>query len=185
MEKNKIMIIGLVIVIIALIAGIAIALTGNNNALGSSENSISNYETSEGMEIYNFDSAFSMEVPNGTVFLKTRMDGNGTGIISEGNAKDYFSKDNEFEIYYIESHMLNDERVNYILALDEGNVTTEQDGDLLIIHDHDASGKVGKTWETTEFKEAISIYKGTKFILIEGNDIDLIKSMAKTIKFRD
>ena len=183
MEKNKIMIIGLIIVIIALIAGIAIALTGNNNnTLGSSEDSISNYEASEGMELYNFDSAFVMEVPNGTVFLKTRMNGNDTGILSEGTVKDYFSKD---KIYYIESHMLNDERVNYILALDDGNVTTEQDGDLLIIHDHDASGKVGKTWETTEFKEAISIHKGTKFLLIEGNDIDFIKSMAETIKFRD
>ena len=174
MEKNKIMIVGLVILIIALIAGITIALTGNG----------SNYQASEGMELYNFDSAFTMEVPKDTIFLKTRMDINETGIISEGIVKDYFSENKEFEIYYIDSHMLNDERVDYMLSLDEGNVTTEQSGNLIIIHDHDASGKVGKTWDKSEFKEEIAIHKGTEFIWIFGNDADLIKSMAETIKFR-
>ena len=176
MDKNKIIIVGLIIVIVALIAGLAIALTGNNSGVS---------QASEGMEIYNFDSAFTMEVPNGTKFLKTRIDINETGIVSEGILKDYFSKNKEFEVYYVDSHMLNDERVNYVLALDDENATYEQDGDFIIQHYPDSSGKVGKTWETSDFKESIAIHKGTELIIIEGNDIDFIKSMAKTIKFRE
>lgn len=177
MDKNKIIIIGIVIVIIALIAGIAIALTGNGS------NGVS--EASKGMDIYNFDSVFTMEVPENTTFLKTWLDANESGIITEGDVADFFSKNKEFEVYYIDSHMLNDARVDYILAVDDGNITTEQDGDLIIIHDPTSSGKVGKTWETTEFKEAVAIHKGTKLVLIEGNDPDFIKSMANTIKFRE
>lgn len=177
MDKNKIIIVGLIIAIVALIAGLAIALTGSNNSSAS--------QASEGMELYNFDSAFTMEVPNGTKFLKTRIDVNETGIVSEGIFKDYFSKNKEFEICYMDSHMLNDERVNYILAIDEENVTTEHDGDFIIQHYSDSSGKIGKTWETSDFKESIAIHKGTELIIIEGNDIDLIKSMAETIKFRE
>lgn len=176
MDKNKIIIIGLIVVIIALIAGLAIALTGNDNSGVS--------QASEGMEIYNFDSAFTMEVPNGTKFLKTWLDGNET-ILTEGIVKDYYSKDNEFSVTYINSRMLNDERINYMFFEDLGNITTEQSGDSLLVHYHDSTGKIGKTLDDTDFKEAIIIQKGVEIVELEGNDMDFLKSMADTVKFRE
>ncbi len=178
MEKNKIIIIGLVIVVIALIAGLATTLTNNGN------DSIMESAASEGMEIYNFDSAFTMEVPKNTKFLKTWFDGNES-FLSEGIFKEYYSKNNEFSVSYINSRMLNDERINYIFFEDLGNVTSEQSGDYLLIHYHDSTGKIGKTLDDTDFKEAIVLHKGAEIVELEGNDINFLKSMADTIKFKE
>lgn len=172
MDKNKIIIAGLAVVIIALIGAIGIFLTSHSS------------NVSEGMERYNFDSAFTMDVPEGTVFLKTWWDEEDT-ILTEGIFKDYFSKDNEFYVNYINSRMLNDERINYMFLEDLGNISTEESGDYLIVHYHDATGKVGKNIDKSDFKEALIIHKGSELIELEGNDINFLKSMADTIKFKE
>lgn len=68
-KRDKIIIGSLIVVIIALIAGVAFMFSGNNLSAGGGS-------APEGMKIYDFNSEFKMAVPENTKFLKTwnRMD---------------------------------------------------------------------------------------------------------------
>ena len=175
MEKNKIRIFGFVSVILIL----SISLT----TVCASDGFFSIFESSpEGMVSYNFDSAFTMYVPENTTFLKTWLNADESLLFS-GEYKDFFSKENEFAVTFIDSNMINDERINYLL--EDENVKIEQSGDNIIAHYPDRDGKIEKSLEDTYFKEAIAIHKGSKLVIIEGNDLDFLKSMADTIEFRE
>ncbi|WP_407424055.1 hypothetical protein [Methanobrevibacter sp.] len=176
MEKNhKIIIVGLIIVIIALIAGIAYMTMGNSSPSKGGGNA------PDGMQIYDFNSEFKMSVPKNAKFLK---EWNYTDPIW-GSGYSYFDKDNEFAILYVDTPLITHEFANAMVdAMNKsGNGTFEVDGDLLICHNLKANGKVGDNLENTNFTERIVLQKGHQVVGVSGNDLDLIKSMANTIKF--
>lgn len=180
MKKEKWIIIGLIIVVIALIAGIAFMFLG-----GDASNNGSN--VSEGMEIFNFDSLFTMEVPENTKFLKSSLLGVEDGIYANlGISKSYFSKNNEFCVRYIHSGVFDK---NAIIQLVNGSakddVTFEESGNMIIAHNKNSDGKVGNDYENTNFTDMVVVYKGLDIVVLSGNDADLIKSMADTIEFRE
>ena len=175
------MIIGLIIVIIALIAGIAFMFLGDDS-------SISRSNVSEGMEKYNFDSVFTMEIPENTRFLKSLNSDDQDGVYYEnmGNFKSYFSKNKEFSVRYIHSGMIDKNMlISLVNGSEEDNVTFEESGNMIIAHNKNNNGKVGKTDEKSNFTDMVVVYKGLDVVVIKGNDADLIKSMANTIEFRE
>ena len=177
MEKNKIKIFGLIIVIVALFAATSIAFASNDFLnLGGSP------QTSD-MEKYDFDGAFTMNVPKDNNFSESLLEGDDK-VVSDGVSRGYFSKDNQFSVLYVNSDELNDELVGEILSLNDTNVTSQEDGDFLIVHYNNASGKVGNSWDTSEFKESVAIYNDTDLIVIDGNDLDFIKAMADTVELK-
>ena len=90
MEKNhKIIIVGLIIVIIALVVGLAYMMVGNNLSGGGN--------VPEGMERYNFDSVFSMAVPKDSKFLKTV---NSSALDTVGYGASFFDKNNEIYVFH-------------------------------------------------------------------------------------
>ena len=62
-KRDKIIVIGLIIVILALVAGLAYMFMGNNL-------SVSDSSVPQGMQKYDFDSAFTMNVPKGCKIFK-------------------------------------------------------------------------------------------------------------------
>ena len=172
-KRDKIIIAGMIIVIIALIAGLAFMLTGNNLSVGGAA-------SPEGMKMYDFNSEFKMAVPQDAKFLKSW---NGSdSIFADGYQ--YFDKDNEIMVSYIDSPMITHEFIDTIANLSEsfGNATIEHDGDLIIFHNKN-DGIVGKSVEESNFTESVILQKGHMVVGVSGNDLDLIKSMIKTVEF--
>lgn len=173
-RKNKIIIAVLVIIIIALAIGVAYSIF-NNSLLKS--NSVP-----DGMKKYDFNSEFKMAVPENTRFLK---EWNNTNLLNLVNAYSYFDKNNEFSVVYADSPLVTHEFLNEVI--DEGNrsgnATVTVEGDLIIAHSLKNNGKVGNTLEKSNFTETIMIQKGHMVVVINGNDLDLIKQMANTIEF--
>ena len=81
-KKNKIIIAVLVIIIIALVCVIGLTFFGNMNPTKTN---------STNTTVYNFDSAFTMEIPKGTVFKKSWNDSGNFGVF-----KTYDEKGNKF-----------------------------------------------------------------------------------------
>lgn len=175
MEKShKIIIVGLVIVIIALVAGLAYMFMGNNLS-GAGET------VPDGMQRYNFDSAFTMVVPKDAKFLKdfnTSFEGFGQGV-------SYFDKGNKFAISYANSPIFTHDFISYFTNVSNasGNATFEFDGDLIISHNLKNNGKIGKTLENSNFTNTVMIQRGHEMVAINGNDVDSIKSMIKTLEW--
>lgn len=176
MEKShKIIIVGLVIVIIALVAGLAYMLTGNN--LSAEKGSVP-----EGMKMYDFNSEFKMAVPKDVKFLKQW---NKSEDMMFGQGYIYFDRNNEIQVGYVDSPMITHELVDAWVKAgnSSGNATFDFEGDLIIAHYIKNSGKMAKNPEDSEFKELIILQKGHRLVGILGNDLNLTKSMINTIEF--
>jgi len=175
-RKYQIIIISLVIVIIAL-AGCFVYMAMGGNFLTNSAS------IPQGMEMYDFNSEFKMAVPANAKFLKTWNNTDDGFMPIQGYS--YFDKNNEIAINYMDSPFITHEFIDEFIKMDNssGNATVEYEGDLIIVHNIKNNGKVGKTFENSKFKEGIAIQKGHMMVLIAGNDLDKIKSMANTIEF--
>ena len=174
-KRDKIIITGMIIVIIALIAGLAFMLTGNNLSVGGAA-------SPEGMKMYDFNSEFKMAVPNDVKFLKSWNNSDVAVFVGEYN---YFDKNNEIMVSYIDSPMVTHEIINNMIKASNssGNATFDFEGDLIISHNVKNNGKVGKSADQSKFKERIFLQKGHMLVIVSGNDLDLIKSMIKTVEF--
>lgn len=172
-KREKIIIFGLIIIIIVLLVGLTTLSLGNFS---------NNDKSIDGMQKYDFNSVFKMDVPDNVRFLK---EWNNTDEFNFGDVYTYFDKKNKFAVKYMESPMITHEFVNSFLESENksGNITFEHDNDMIIVHMKKNNGKIGKTLEKTNFKEGIMIQKGHTLIMIQGNDLDFIKSMANTIEF--
>ena len=173
-KRDKIIIAGLVIVIIALLACLAYMFMGNNMSAGDG--------APEGMKMYDFNSEFKMAVPKDVRFLKSW---NNSGDVIFGMGYSYFDKNNEILVSYIDSPLVTHEVIDTMVNVtnSSGNATFEFEGDMIISHNVKNNGKVGNSAEESNFTETILLQKGHMAVGILGNDLDLIKSMAKTIEF--
>ena len=170
-KKNKIIIAVLVIIIVALIAAVGFMFFGGMNPAKSSNANAT---------VYNFDSAFTMEVPKGTVFKKSWNDSGNFGV-----SKTYNDKGKRFSIQYIGSPAVTDGLVNFIVneANSTGDVKIEHDGDLIILH-HIAKKSKNNVLEIDgEFKHVVLSHKNDEFVGIAGNNTDELVKMAKTIDY--
>lgn len=172
MERNsKIIIAVLVIIVIALVAAIGLSFFGDMNQPKTN---------STNATVYNFDSAFTMEVPKGTVFKKSWNDSGNFGV-----SKTYDDKGKRFSIQYIGSPAVTDGLVNFIVneANSTGDVKIEHDGDLIILH-HIAKKSKNNVLEIDgEFKHVVLSHKNDEFVGIAGNNTDELVKMAKTIDY--
>ena len=176
MEKShKIIIVGLVIVVIAMVAGLAYMLTGNN--LSAEKGSVP-----EGMKMYDFNSEFKMAVPKDVKFLKQW---NNSEDMMFGQGYTYFDKNNKIMVAYSNSPMITHEFIDTMVNISNssGNATFEFDGDLIIGHFIKNSGKMAKNPNDSEFKESIILQRGHMIVGVSGNDLNLIKSMINTVEF--
>ena len=174
-RKYQIIIISLVIVIIAL-AGCFVYMAMGGNFLTKSAS------IPQGMEMYDFNSEFKMAVPANAKFLKTW---NNSEDFLFDQAYSYFDKNNEIAINYMDSPFITHEFVDEFIKMgnSSGNATIDYEGNLIIVHNIKNNGKVGKTFENSNFKENIFIQKGHMMVFVAENDLDKIKSMANTIEF--
>ena len=169
MERDKIIIAGMVIVIIALVAGLAFMFAGNNISVGGTA-------LPEGMKMYDFNSEFKMAVPNNVKFLKSW---NGSDSVFGGGYQ-YFDKNNGIMVSYVTHELIN----NMIkIRNSSGNSTFDFEGDLIISHNVKNDGEIGKSAEDSNFTQSVIIQKGHMIVGVSGNDLNLIKSMIKTVKF--
>ena len=178
MERKYLpLIVGLLILVLVLITAIAFVLMDNNSMNG-------NQVDLEGMKMFDFNSEFKMAVPEDAKFLKIWGDMDSF-LGSSGYS--YFDKDNEIGITYILSPMVTEELVNGLVdrTNSSGNVSIEFDGDLIIAHALKNNGKMGKSAQDSNFKYTILLQKGHLLIGVLGNDLDLIKSMAKTVEINE
>lgn len=171
-KKNKIIIAVLIVVIVALAIGVATMIFNNSPAGGGS--------VPEGMQKYNFDSAFTMAVPKNTRFLK---EFNSSSEFGQGVS--YYDRDNKMAILYVTSPMITHEVINYFIDYvnSSGNATFEREGDLIFSHSLVHNGKLSKNLEDSNFTDIILIQRGHELVLIQGNDPEFIKSMAETFEW--
>ena len=176
MEKNqKIIIIGLIIVIIALVAGIAYMF------MGGSLTGIGGGNVPEGMKMYDFNSEFKMAVPENAKFLK---EWNYSDSIW-GSGYSYLDKDNKFAVSYLDSPTITHNLIRSMVEAvnKSGNGTVEFEGDLIITHNLKFNGKVGENMADTNFTYSIILQKGHQAVGVSGNNLEFIKSMVNTIEF--
>ncbi len=177
MDKNMKIIVVLSVIVVALIAGLAFMVFGN-------ENSTDNATIPEGMQEYDFDSAFKMIVPKDARFLKEWSNDNET--IELFKTVQYFDKNNGIAISYIDSPMITNEILGYLIneTLDnKSNVSIVEEGNLIIGEKINITGKVGNNLENSDFKYVIIVKHGKELVSIQGNDKDSLKSMADSIDF--
>lgn len=174
-KKDKIIIGALIVVIIALVAGLAFMFSGNNFSNGGGS-------APEGMKMYDFNSEFKMAVPEDVRFLKTW---NNSDDMVLGMGYNYFDKHNKISVNYANSPMVNSEIVDGMVkvANSSGNYTIVKEGNMIISHNTKNNGKMAKTSVDSNFTESIIVQKGHLLIVIDGNDMDLIKSMANSIEY--
>lgn len=171
-KKNKIIIAVLVIIIVALVAAVGFMFFGGMSPAKSS---------SANATVYNFDSAFTMEVPKGTVFKKSWNNSiNGLGV-----SKIYDDKGKKFSIQYTESPLLTKEFLNLMVkeVNSTGDVKIEHDGDLIIVHHLTKKSKNNILEIDGKFKHAVLSYKNDELVGIAGNNTDELIKMAKTIDY--
>lgn len=170
-KKNKIIIAVLVIIIVALIAAVGFMFFGGMNPAKSSNANAT---------VYNFDSAFTMEVPKGTVFKKSwNNSGDGFGVM-----KTYDDKNKKFSVGYMESFMITDDFIN--LFIEYGNETNNtkvtHQGDLVILEN---TGNVSqKNPGGNNYKYGIFARNGHQLVILGGNNADKLVEMAKSIEFK-
>lgn len=174
MEKNhKIIIIILIIAIIALLASLAYIFMGNN--LTASDGNVP-----KGMQRYNFDSGFTMLVREDVKFLKS-WEHNGLGT-----KKIYYDESKNYAVQYSQSDMFNnnisDELSKSLNSSGEYELSTE--GNLKIFKVLNKSDKFDTgNGKLKHFKYRILIQEGNKYIIMSGNNLDSLKTMANSIKF--
>ena len=172
-KKDKIIIVGLIIVILALLASLAYLFMGNNLSTGEGN-------VPDGMQRYNFDSAFTMAVPKDARFLKEF-----NASTEFGQATTYFDKSNKIAISYLNSPIVTHELINASESIvnESGNSSFEFEGDMVISHNLKNNGKMGKDFERSNFTEAILVQRGHEIFMVHGNDLDLIKSIIGTLEW--
>lgn len=174
-KKDKIIIGALIVVIIALIASLAFMFSGNNfsNDGGSAP---------DGMKMYDFNSEFKMAVPEDVRFLKT-WNNSEDGVYGMGY--NYFDRHNQISVNYADSPLITSELIDGMVkvANSSGNFTIVNEGDMIISHNIKNNGKMAQTSADSNFTESILVQKGHLLIVIDGNDMDLIKSMANSIEY--
>ena len=167
-KKHKIIIIALLIVIVALIAGLAMMLTGNDK----------NVEVKEGMQVYDFDSAFTMVVKEDAKFLKT-WDHN-----SLYSNKMYYNEKDDYVVTLSESdYFANNFDLLTSLLDNEEDYEHISDANLNIVKVLNKSEKTDTGVSEKHFDYRIGVFEGNKIIELEGNDLDYLKEMANSIKF--
>ena len=171
-KKNKIIIAVLIVVIVALAIGVATMIFNNSPAGGGS--------VPEGMQKYNFDSAFTMEVPKGTVFKKSWNESNEFML---GISKTYEDKNKKFSVMYVTSELINDNAINFVVEEinSTGNVKVEKEGNLIIVDKLKKSKDL--PFDLDKFKHAVLTHEGHDYIVICGNNTEKIVEMAKTINY--
>ena len=169
MDRNKMIIIGLIVVIVALIAGIALMLTGNGNS--------SDVQVPEGMQVYDFDSAFTMVVKDDVRFLKTWDDA------PVGHSKTYYNKEDNYLVQLYESDYFAN-NIDFLSTMLNNTDDFEiiEDGDFRIVKVLDKSNKVDTGSSEKYFTYSGSITKGNKLITLSSNDLDSLKEMGHSIK---
>ena len=171
-KKNKIIIAVLVIIIIALVAAIGFMFFGDMNQTKSNNTNVT---------VYNFDSAFTMEVPKGTVFKKSW----NTSDLEFGVTKTYDEKGNKFSVLYMESPMITNQFVDFLIneVNSTGDVKIEHDGDLIILHHISKKSKNNVLEIDGKFKHAVLSHENGELVGIAGNNTDELVKMAKTIDY--
>ncbi|WP_298502388.1 hypothetical protein [uncultured Methanobrevibacter sp.] len=170
-KKDKIIIGVLIIVILALVACLAIIVAGNGNLLKGEAG------VEEGMQVYDFDSAFTMVVKDDAKFLKS-WETTPVSII-----KTYYNKDDNYLIYLSESdYFANNLEIFSTLVNDTGKFEKIDDMGLNIVKVIDKSEKVDVGGSEKYFTYRIGLVDGNKFIVLYGDDLDSLKDMANSIK---
>ena len=172
MERNsKIIIAVLVIIVIALVAAIGLSFFGDMNQPKTN---------STNATVYNFDSAFTMEVPKGTVFKKSWNESNEFML---GISKTYEDKNKKFSVMYVTSELINDNAINFVVEEinSTGNVKVEKEGNLIIVDKLKKSKDL--PFDLDKFKHAVLTHEGHDYIVICGNNTEKIVEMAKTIDY--
>ena len=173
MDKNKIIIVGLVIVIVALVAAIAFTLLGNGNNVSDDSSKIP-----DGMQRYNFDAEFTMLVKDDAKFIKSWDSG------SFGVAKNYYNKEDKYAIQFTESVMLKNNEKTFIDTLNStGDYDISEDGDLKIVKVLDKSEKFSAGNSERHFDYRVVVFHEDLDIILSGNDLDSLKEMANSIEF--
>ena len=172
-KRNQIIIVGLLIIILALLVGLVMTIGNNGSKEGSG---------ADGMQKYDFNSVFTMSVPENAKFLK---EWNSTSEFNFGEGYSYFDKNNEFAVSYWDSPLVTHGLVDAFVDVGNksGNYSSELEGDLVICHNLKNDGGVGNSIEKSNFTEAILLEKGHQLIIVKGNDLEFIKSMVNTIEF--
>ncbi len=170
-KKNKIIIAVLVIIIIALVCVIGLTFFGNMNPKKTN---------STNATVYNFDSAFTMEVPKGTVFKKSWNESNEFML---GISKTYEDKNKKFSVMYVTSELINDNAINFVVEEinSTSNVKVEKEGNLIIVDKLKKSKDL--PFDLDKFKHAVLTHEGHDYIVICGNNTEKIVEMAKTIDY--
>lgn len=171
-KKSKIIIAVLVIVIVALVCAIGFTLFGDMNQTKSNNTNVT---------VYNFDSAFTMEVPKGTVFKKSWNESDSQWGVS----KIYDEKNNKFSIMYAASPLMTNRFVDFIVNEfnSTGEAKIEHDGDLIILHHISNKSKDNVLEIDGKYNFFVLSHKNDELIGIAGNDTDEIIKMAKTIDY--
>ena len=130
--------------------------------------------------VYNFDSAFTMEVPKGTVFKKSWNESNEFML---GISKTYEDKNKKFSVMYVTSELINDNAINFVVEEinSTGNVKVEKEGNLIIVDKLKKSKDL--PFDLDKFKHAVLTHEGHDYIVICGNNTEKIVEMAKTIDY--
>ena len=170
-KKNKIIIAVLVIIIVALVAAVGFMFFGGMNPAKSS---------SSNATVYNFDSAFTMEVPKGTVFKKSW---NESAEFMLGTSKKYEDKNKKFSVSYATSEIITDDAINFMVneLNGTGNVKVEKEGNLIKVDKLKKSKNL--PFNLDKFEHAVLTYKGNDYVVVCGNNTEKIIEMAKTIDF--
>lgn len=119
----------------------------------------------DGMQRYNFDSRFTMLVPDDARFLK---EWNESTEIFVNEQVSFLDKHNKFAVAYIDSPLFTSEFIDFFIDLgnSSGNASIEFDGDLIISHNLKNSGKVGKNYEKSEFEYTIISQNGHEMVSV-------------------
>jgi len=164
-------IIGLIVVIVALVAGLAMMLTGNDIS--------SDVQVPEGMQEYNFNSAFTMVVKDDAKFLKV------WDSISAISYVDYYNKEDNYVIQFSKSDLLIGNEDNFVDILNSSkSYDITKEGDLYVCKVLNKSEKFSVGNSEKHFDYRVFRISGDNEVIISGNDLDSLKEMASTIKFR-
>lgn len=129
------------------------------------------------MQVYDFDSAFTMVVKDDAKFLKT------WGDDPYGHSKTYFNKKDNYVVHFDESDYLSN---NWDFFSSLKNDTDDQevveDGDFRIVKVLNKLNKVDTGSSEKYFTYKGTMLKGNKIIGVASNDLDSLKEMGKSIR---
>ena len=111
---------------------------------------------------------FTMDIPKGS-FLDENLD---------DNISSFEDSNGNFLITYMNSEGIYDEMVN-LYTNSSSNASFEYDGDLIIVH-------LGNSVNAdSSFSELFLKGNDSQVVLVQGNDVDLLKNMTNSLKFNE